>query len=178
MKHPHRTSESSEFNLGKTPELRCTNQETKATCGQCDSCALVTKINQVKEWFFRIGDKTKKKFLLGLLYKCHSKDLLKSVVSLLQPLASKDFTYANSRTTPGLCDDFPTVSLDRALDRNDTETQICELWSWFYEASYWTKSQFLKMILNESETHLLCVIFAECKKIITELEQDLQGNHV
>ena len=102
MKHPSSNKETYEFNLGKAKELRCMGNSETTICGECEACALTKQITQVKRWMFRAGDQSRKRFVLGLVRRLHSVDLLEYVTKLLQPLACKDFMYAKTRTNPSL----------------------------------------------------------------------------
>lgn len=163
MKHPDSASESYEFNLGKAGELRCSQQEGSTTCGICESCLIVLRYNDVKEWFFRAGDHTRKHFILGFLGRTHSPGILQNIVRLLQPMVGKDFTYSRTRTNPGLAEDRSTASMDRALDSHMIDLKISETWAWYHNANYWSKSKFLMMMLSLCEPHLLHDVAVQTK---------------
>lgn len=158
MKHTTSSRESYEFNLGKAPELRCIHNQKNTICGECESCLLIKRLNSVKQWFFRAGDQSRRRFTLGLVRRLHSVDLLQHLVTLLQPLLCKDFMYARSRTNPSLGTDRSTMSSDRALNTYETERNIAEAWYWFQSANYWTKWNFILCLFQECEAHLLNII--------------------
>lgn len=169
MKHPSSQIESFVFNLGKANDLRC-NSSSQTVCGKCDGCVLQMKITPVKAWFNRAGDQTKRRFVLGLLRRLHSVDLVKYVINLLQPLMCKDFMYARSRSKPSLPTDSANLSNDRALNVIELEKSIANTWDWFQSASYWIKSNFLITILQECEQHLLFLIINQAKTLLTSEE--------
>ena len=169
MKHPSPQIESFVFNLGKASDLRC-NANDQKICGKCDGCVLQAKIAPTKSWLSRAGDQTKRRFVLGLLRRLHSVDLVKYVVNLLQPLLCKDFMYARSRSKPSLATDSATLSNDRALSVVDLEKFIAETWDWFQSATYWIKSNFLINVLQECEQNLLFLIANQARTLLTSEE--------
>ena len=167
MKHPDRSVESFEFNLGQAPKLRCINSDKTTVCGSCEACILTSKLNSVKTWFLRAGDQSKRRYTLGLVKRLHSVDLVRYMINLLQPLLCKDFTYARMRTKPSLTTDRATMSEDRALSAAELEKNIAEAWHWFQEANYWTKSNFLLGILQCCDAHLLYAVGTQARTLLT-----------
>ncbi|XP_013384756.1 CMT1A duplicated region transcript 1 protein [Lingula anatina] len=167
MKHPNQNSEHFTFNLGKAHELRCIYNQKATICGKCESCQIIARTNSTKQWFLKAGDNTQKRFLLGLVRRAHSVDLLQQVVNLLHPLLnSKDFTYARNRVNPSLSTDRTTVSSDRALTLAQVEQEISSTWSWYQSAAYWTKSNFLLNLLHCCEAHLLHIVGTQAKTLL------------
>lgn len=166
MKHPSSNTETYEFNLGKAKELRCLKDAKTTTCGECEACVLTKQVNRIKRWMFRAGDQSRRRFVLGLVRRLHSVDLLQYVTNLLQPLAYKDFMYAKTRTNPSLKTDRCTQSSNRALDEVDLEKEITETWFWFQNANYWTKSNYIMGVMQECEAHLLSLIATQAKTLL------------
>ena len=166
MKHPNPSSESYEFNLGKAKELRCLNNQQQTICGECEACILTNKLNHVKGWFYRAGDQSRRRFILGLIRRLHSVELLEYIANLLQPLTCKDFMYARARTNPSLITDRSTMSSDRALNQIDLEKEIAEAWFWFQSANYWTKSNYIMGVMQECEAHLLAMTAVQARTLL------------
>lgn len=160
-----------EFNLGRAPQLRCADGNRDGDCGSCESCQLTDKIKYVKEWFPRLGDQSKKRFMLGLVRRFHSIDLLHNVVSILQPLFFKDFTYARARPKPSLKTDVATVSADHALTVMMVESYINSTWDWFHKGNYWTKSNFVLALMPFCDAHLLYTIGIQAKTFLVSEEK-------
>lgn len=175
MKHPSTNLESVEFNLGKAPALRCVNDQHTTVCGACETCILSQKLQPVKEWFNRAGDQTRKRFVLGLIRRIHSVDLMQYIVNLLQPLLYKDFTYSRIRANPSLSSDRATMSSDRALNTIKLERDIAETWFWFQNSAYWTKSNFLLSVLHGCDSYLLYQVGNQTKTLLLS-EQKAQVN--
>ncbi|XP_071953237.1 F-box and WD repeat domain containing protein 10B-like isoform X2 [Antedon mediterranea] len=155
MRHPPQNTIQYELNIGKAPDLRCVHSQVATTCGNCDSCQLGSKLIQTKEWFLRAGETTRQKFLLGMVQRSHSADLLRYIVNLLKPLLCKDYTYARSRTNPSIIGDFAEFSSERALQKSDIEDAMQELWDWFIEAGYWSKANYMLGVLQSCNGDLL-----------------------
>ena len=166
MKHPNPNCEPFEFNLGKARELRCVNG-SRTVCGNCESCKLTEKINRTKQWFLKSGLQSQRRFMLGLIRRFHSTDLMQYVVTLLSPLLCKDFTYSRMRTNPALDTDRPTMSSDRALNCDDLEAEMAEIWLWFQHSKYWTKANFVLALLQHCEAHLLHIIATQARTLLS-----------
>ena len=165
MKHPNRSSEAFEFNLGQAPALRCVDGKT-TICGNCESCLLLKKVTPVRDWFSKAGNQSRRRFMLGLIRRLHSVNLLEYFVGLLSPLLCKDYTYAKTRTNPSLVTDRVTVSADRALNTFDLDREITKTWYWFQSANYWTKSNFVLTVLRDCEAHLLALIGTQARTLL------------
>lgn len=166
MKDPSPQVESFVFNLGKATDLRCTGKNEKAFCGKCEVCLLSKKLAEVKTWVPKAGDQSKKRFLLGLIRRLHSPDLMKYVAKLMEPLCFKDYIYSRSRSNPSLTSDVSTVSHDHSLDVVELERSISETWNWFQSANYWTKSNFLIHLFKICEPHLLHVVGVQARTMV------------
>lgn len=161
-----RNSEHYEFSIGKAVELRCSEVVEDRECGECESCLLSHSILSTKNWFWRCSHQIKKRFLMGLVQRFHSVDLLKYTVQLLKPLLSKDFTYARNRAVPGLDTDYAQASSDRALSMNDINTSVKLTWNWFVSSNYWTKSNFLLALFQLCDIHLLFMVGNHAKTLL------------
>ncbi|ESO89089.1 hypothetical protein LOTGIDRAFT_154169 [Lottia gigantea] len=172
MKHPPVNLETFEFNLGRVSNLKC---ESAEKCGNCETCSLNSRISFVKSWFLRLGDHSQRRFMLGLLRRIHSVDLLTQLVNLLQPLMNKDYTYARTRTHPGLDTDLATLSSDHALTSTAVEYYLSSTWDWFTEANYWTKANFAMNILQLCGSHLLFILSSQAQTLLVSEERALSA---
>ncbi|XP_070580765.1 F-box and WD repeat domain containing protein 10B-like isoform X2 [Ptychodera flava] len=177
MKHPSENSENFEFNIGKAPELRCVYKEVTTICGQCETCKLGAKLNHTKEWFLRAGEYTKRRFVLGLVRRFNSLDLLQYVIGLLQPLLYKDFTYARSRPNPASKADQADMSGDRALRTGAVDHDITETWQWFADSKYWTKANYLLGVMQMSNPELLYVMGSQARTMLKTQQISYQKEH-
>ncbi|XP_052263005.1 F-box and WD repeat domain containing protein 10B-like isoform X1 [Dreissena polymorpha] len=167
MKHSAPNIEVFEFNLGQASQLRCNNTEKTTTCSECETCKLNVKLREIKQWFPRLGDHSKKRFMLGLMQRTHSPELLNQVVKLLQPVLYKDFTYSRSRTNPSLETDTPTLSSDRAMSAKDVNNFIISTWQWYGDQNYWSKSNFALVVLQMCDAHLLHTVGVQARTLLS-----------
>ncbi|XP_045213693.2 F-box and WD repeat domain containing protein 10B-like isoform X2 [Mercenaria mercenaria] len=174
MKHSAPNIEVFEFNLGRAPLLRCVNTEKSTACSECETCKLSVKVREIKQWFPRLGDHSKKRFMLGLMQRTRSAELLRQVVTLLQPVLCKDFTYSRSRTNPSLPTDNPTLSSDRAIPAKKVDEYIISSWQWYREANYWSKANFALVLLQMCDAHLLHTIGAQARTLLISEERAAQ----
>ncbi|KAM4623588.1 F-box and WD repeat domain containing protein 10B-like [Polymixia lowei] len=136
-------------------EFRCKRRDDEFnTCGSCLTCIYTTKLSESTEWLSRVGDSSKRKFLIGLLVRCRSVRLLQSIQNVLRVTSGKDYTYTRSKK-PSLPEDTVTCSSDRALDRNLLAIEMVETWDWFSRSHDWIKSNYLLAVLSLCNTELL-----------------------
>nr|XP_006821837.1 PREDICTED: F-box/WD repeat-containing protein 10-like [Saccoglossus kowalevskii] len=171
MKHPSENSENFEFNLGKALQLRCVYSGMATTCGECESCKLGAKLATTREWFLRAGEYTKRRFVLGLVRRFRSVDLIRYIIGLLKPLLCKDFTYARSRTNPASKGDQADMCGDRALNPSTVDKEISETWHWFLNSKYWTKANFLLGVMQMAEPELLYVMGTQARTMLISEEK-------
>ncbi|PAA83802.1 hypothetical protein BOX15_Mlig026756g1, partial [Macrostomum lignano] len=144
------------FNLGLAPTLTCARGSDGESqyCSVCDACRLRYTVEHVKEWLSRAGDLSRRRFVVGLVRRAHSRDLLRHLGSLLAPcVANKDSTYARSRVKPALPTDRLTASNNHALPPSGWELVQAEVYEWFLSSSYWVKVNFLMQMLSVSDAH-------------------------
>lgn len=175
MKHSRANVEVYEYNLGQAQQLRCVNSTKATVCGECEACVLNGKLIDIREWFPKLGDHSKKRLMLGLLRRFHSTDLLHQMVTLLHPMMCKDYTYARSRTCPSLHADSSTLSSDRALPTSTVEENIAHYWNWFEGGNYWTKSNFAFAVLQMCDSHLLHTLAAQARTLLITEEKAASG---
>lgn len=166
MKYSSAQREDQEFSLSTALERRCVSATRFLNCGKCESCILVQKVREVKQWFFRFGDYSKKRFMLGLLHRIKSISLLKSLTAVLQFTSTKDRTYARARTNPSLDTDIENVSSDHAICTIKMEQVLDSTWEWFTHANYWTKKNFMLSFLQMCEAHLLHVLYKQANTLL------------
>ncbi|XP_060700228.1 F-box and WD repeat domain containing protein 10B isoform X1 [Hemiscyllium ocellatum] len=131
------------FNLYTPSTLTCRTDCSAPHCGSCYTCTLQRKLASTKQWFLRAGDITKQEFLIGLVRRVDSLDLLLQLDRVLQPTLSKDFTHSRSSANPSLPEDFSTLSSDRSLNKLDLHNYVTSAWEWFTGSKHWTKTNYL-----------------------------------
>lgn len=171
MKHPSYSLELFEFNLGKVSDLFC-QSDPSGICGSCEFCQLKDHFVRVRDWFGRASDQSKRKFVLGLVQRLKSSDLIRNVVRVLLPSNSKDALYVFSRSFPSLVVDRPTISGDRALDVETLNRAIEDTWEWFSRGSYFTKINFLFALFKECKCHLLRTVYQQSVALLQCYEKN------
>ncbi|XP_061472463.1 F-box and WD repeat domain containing protein 10B [Rhineura floridana] len=142
-----------EYKLEYTPDLRCEKQtDLVPVCHSCKSCILSWKAFSTREWFVRASRASQGQFLVGIIKRFKSQDLLKYAWNLLQATDTKDFTYSRSCVSSSL---MASSTLDRALDPQKLEQSMADLWKWFLNASFWSKANYILLLLQMCDTQLL-----------------------
>ncbi|XP_042305977.1 CMT1A duplicated region transcript 1 protein isoform X2 [Sceloporus undulatus] len=142
-----------EYKLEYTPDLRCEKQtDLVPVCHNCKSCILSWKTFSTREWFVRASHASQRQFLVGIIKRFKSQDLLNYAWNLLRPTNAKDFTYSRSCVSSSF---MVSSTLDRALDPQKLEQSMASLWKWFLHASFWTKANYLLLLLQMCDSQLL-----------------------
>nr|XP_060620495.1 F-box and WD repeat domain containing protein 10B [Anolis sagrei ordinatus] len=142
-----------EYKLEYMPDLRCEKQtDLVPVCQKCKSCILSWKAASTREWFVRASHASQTQFLVGIIKRFQSQDLLNYTWNLLQSTNTKDFTYSRSCVRPISA---ASSSLDRALDQQKLKQSMEDLWKWFLHASFWTKANYMLLLLQMCDSQLL-----------------------
>nr|XP_025038204.1 CMT1A duplicated region transcript 1 protein [Pelodiscus sinensis] len=158
MKDAPKDLASLEYRLDSAPQLRCEKKtDLVPVCQSCETCILAWKVFSTKEWFLRASNASQRKFLVGIVKRFNSLDLLNYAEKVLQSAHGKDFTFSRSRISPSFRED-PTASTstwDRALNTEMLEQAMLETWKWFRHGSYWTKANYTLLLLQMCSPKLL-----------------------
>ncbi|XP_073685094.1 F-box and WD repeat domain containing protein 10B [Garra rufa] len=133
----------------------CKGEDEKFNiCGRCQSCILAENLHHSSQWMKRAGGASQKRFLTGILVRCHNIQILENLQSVLQVTSGKDFTYARSRAHLSRPED--TIwSMDGALDTKLKGMDMLEAWEWFSKSPDWIKSKYVLGLLSLCDTPLL-----------------------
>ncbi|XP_038227509.1 CMT1A duplicated region transcript 1 protein [Dermochelys coriacea] len=154
MKETSKDLESLEYRLDSAPVLRCEKKtDLVPVCQICETCVLAWRVFSTKEWFLRANDVSQRKFLVGIVKRFNSLDLLNYAEKVLQSSHGKDFTFSRSRTS--LKEDMTTSASDRTLNTAMLEQAMLETWRWFKTSSYWTKANYTLLLLQMCNPKLL-----------------------
>lgn len=142
-----------EYKLDYTADLRCEKQtDLVPVCHSCKSCILSWKIFATREWFMRAGSATQRQFLLGIIKRFKNQDLLKYTWNFLKSTYSKDFIYSRSLITSSF--QAPST-MNRALNLQTLQQSMSDLWKWFLNASFWSKANYMLLLLQMCDSELL-----------------------
>ncbi|XP_036401463.1 CMT1A duplicated region transcript 1 protein [Megalops cyprinoides] len=176
MKHSE-AKEICEYRLNAENHLWCKKGDSRfSTCGTCKSCLCLSKLSETTQWLSRAGGASKWRFLIGILVRCKSVDILESVYKILQVTLGKDFTYARSRQKPGVPEYLVTWSSDRALDGELIRKEMRETWDWFSDSKYWTKVNYILGLLSLCHTELLHALGNLIGVLIVREKRALMGH--
>uniref|UniRef100_A0A8C0G7X1 F-box domain-containing protein n=1 Tax=Chelonoidis abingdonii TaxID=106734 RepID=A0A8C0G7X1_CHEAB len=171
MKETSKDQESLEYRLDCAPDLRCEKKtDLVPVCQICETCVLSWRVFSTKEWFLRASNVSQRKFLVGIVKRFNSLDLLNYAEKVLQTTYGKDFTFSRSRITPSLKEDMTTSASDRALNTVTLEKAMSETWKWFKNSSYWTKANYTLLLLQMCNPKLL-FIAANLVRVLLVREQ-------
>ncbi len=123
-------------------------------CGHCQSCVLSEKLHHSTQWMKKAGGASQRRFLTGILVRCHKLQILENLQSVLQVTSGKDFTYARSRGQLSLPEDS-IWRMDGALDTKLKGMDTLETWEWFRKSPDWIKSKYVLGLLSLCDTSLL-----------------------
>ncbi|XP_058025643.1 F-box and WD repeat domain containing protein 10B [Ahaetulla prasina] len=163
-----------QYKLKYTPDLRCEKQtDLVPVCYRCKSCILSWKIFSTREWFVRASQATQRSFVLGIINRFESHDLLKYSWNLLQAIDTKDFNYSRSSVSSTF---RASSSLDRAMDPQKLAQSMADLWRWFEGACFWTKANYILLLLQMCDSHLLLMAATLIRILLTEHENAMSEN--
>uniref|UniRef100_A0A8C1XBF7 F-box and WD repeat domain containing 10 n=1 Tax=Cyprinus carpio TaxID=7962 RepID=A0A8C1XBF7_CYPCA len=123
-------------------------------CGRCQSCVLSEKLHHSTQWMKKAGGASQRRFLTGVLVRCHSLQILENLQSVLQVTSGKDFTYARSRGQLSRAEDS-VGTMYGALDTKPKGMDTLDTWEWFRTSPDWIKSKYVLGLLSLCDTSLL-----------------------
>lgn len=136
-------------------------------CGKCNSCQIVSQLNNLKQWFDRASQLTIKTFLNGLIVRINNIKIYKYLNDLLKPLTeSKDFMYARNKFLPSCEEDQLKVTNNRCLDNEYVNKQINDTWNWYSNSSNYIKLNFMLSLLNKCDQAIVFMIIVKVKSIL------------
>uniref|UniRef100_UPI00398E39CE F-box and WD repeat domain containing protein 10B isoform X2 n=1 Tax=Pristiophorus japonicus TaxID=55135 RepID=UPI00398E39CE len=151
--------EVGDFNIHSSANQTCLTDDCSAPpCGSCYTCTLELRLVSTRQWFPRAGDLSKRHFVIGLVRRIDSLDLLRQLDRLLQATLGKDFTHSRASINPSLDEDLSTLGSDRALSKVALHKYIFGTWQWFADSGYWTKTNYVLGLLQMCDVKLLHVV--------------------
>ncbi|KAM9837899.1 F-box/WD repeat-containing protein 10 [Aulostomus maculatus] len=129
---------------------RCDNM-----CGMCPSCVFAPKPPASTRCQWKASDTFKRRFVVGLLLRCDSVQVLESVQSALRVTSWHLSTYARSRSQTSAQRD---LSPDRAMPGRPLGFDTDAVRLWFTTSTDAVKSQYLCGLLSGCELELLRLV--------------------
>ncbi|XP_020822259.1 F-box and WD repeat domain containing protein 10B [Phascolarctos cinereus] len=148
--------EKLEFRLDCAPDLRCEQKtEYLPMCQKCETCVLAWKIFSTREWFCRISERSQQKFLVRILKRLKSLELLDYFEKVLSTSQGKEFTYFRCRAIiDRKTDKKITCSKIKKVDEKAKDAMLDTL-RWFGNSSYRTKVHYTLLLLQLCDSSLL-----------------------
>ncbi|XP_069016322.1 F-box and WD repeat domain containing protein 10B [Embiotoca jacksoni] len=139
-------------------ELNYKKTETcRSMCGMCPSCVFAPTPPTRSRCLWKMSDKVKRRFVVALLSRCGSVQVLESVRSLLGVTSWTMFTYARSRR-PAAPRDLPSRGSQRALAEKPLSVDTDAIYSWFDGSPEWIKSDYLCRIFSLCDSEFLRMV--------------------
>ncbi|XP_044105081.1 CMT1A duplicated region transcript 1 protein isoform X3 [Neovison vison] len=142
--------------LRNAPYFRCEKGDSSVpVCQKCETCVLAWNIFSTKQWFRRIGEVPRRKFLVSILEQLGSLYLLQYFQNILQTTQGKDFIYSRSRINLSRKEGkIVRSSLNQMLDKT-VEQKMREILSWFARSTHRTKANYTLFLLQMCDPKLL-----------------------
>ncbi|XP_059237120.1 F-box and WD repeat domain containing protein 10B isoform X2 [Mustela nigripes] len=142
--------------LRNAPYFRCEKGDSSVpVCQECETCVLAWNIFSTKQWFRRIGEVPRRKFLVSILEQLGSLYLLHYFQNILQTTQGKDFIYSRSRINLSRKEGkIVRSSLNQMLDKT-VEQKMREILSWFARSTHRTKANYTLFLLQMCDLKLL-----------------------
>lgn len=148
--------ENLESRLRNAPYFRCERgNDSVPVCQKCEACVLAWKVFSTKEWFRRVGEVSRRRFLVSVLAQLDSSYLLHYFQNILQTTQGKDFIYHRSRVNVSKKEGrVVKSSLNHMLDKT-VEQEMREILRWFGNSSHRTKASYTLLLLQMCDPKLL-----------------------
>ncbi|XP_045842051.1 CMT1A duplicated region transcript 1 protein isoform X5 [Meles meles] len=142
--------------LRNAPYFCCERGDSSVpVCQKCETCVLAWNIFSTKQWFQRIGEVPRRRFLVSLLEQLGSFYLLHYFQNILQTTQGKDFIYSQSRINLSRKEGkVVRSSLNPMLDKT-VEQEMREILSWFGRSTHRTKTHYTLFLLQMCDPKLL-----------------------
>ncbi|EPY74293.1 F-box and WD-40 domain protein 10 isoform 1-like protein [Camelus ferus] len=148
--------ENLESRLRNAPYFRCERgNDSVPVCQKCEACVLAWKVFSTKEWFRRVGEVSRRRFLVSVLAQLDSSYLLHYFQNILQTTQGKDFIYHRSRVNVSKKEGrVVKSSLNHMLDKT-VEQEMREILLWFGNSFHRTKASYTLLLLQMCDPKLL-----------------------
>ncbi|XP_066222561.1 F-box and WD repeat domain containing protein 10B [Saccopteryx leptura] len=171
--------ENLDSSLKAVPYFYCEKGDGSVpVCQDCDTCVLARKTFSTKEWFWRVGEVDRRRFLVSVLQQLDSLPLLQYFQNILQTTQGKDFIYHRSRVSLSQGGKTAKSSFDQMLHRT-VEAKMKETLFWFGKSAPQTKADYTLSLLQLCDppllltaTNVVRVLLQRKLDNVSELAQD------
>ncbi|XP_028422735.1 F-box/WD repeat-containing protein 10 [Perca flavescens] len=126
-------------------------------CGICPFCAFAPKPPASSRCLWKVSDEFKRRFMVELLLRCKTIQVLESIQSVLGETCWTLLTYARARS-PTSPEEYPWRGTDRPQDGKPLGMDMNEIWDWFNSSPDWMKSCYLCRLLSLCDSELLRMV--------------------
>uniref|UniRef100_I3JME6 F-box and WD repeat domain containing 10 n=1 Tax=Oreochromis niloticus TaxID=8128 RepID=I3JME6_ORENI len=127
-------------------------------CGMCPTCVFASKPPGSSRCLWKVSDEFKRRFVLTLLLRCRSVQVLESIQGVLRGATSWTLhTYARSRS-PITPQEHPFRSSHQGHDGKPLGVNVKEIWKWFSSSPDWVKSSYVCRIFSLCDSELLRMV--------------------
>lgn len=151
----------------------CQLESTEACvnlCGMCPSCVFAPKLPGSTQCLWTVSDDFKRRFLLGLILRCKSVQVLKDVQRMLSVTSWTLFTYGRSRR-PTSAQLRSRRSPDGAQRAEPPGPDVRVIWEWFTSSPDSIKSRYLRRLFSLCEVELLRTVANLTSVLLVRLQR-------
>lgn len=136
-------------NESETPAERCST-----LCGMCASCVFAPEPPGSARCLWTVSDELRRNFIVGLILRCTSVNLLQSIQEALSFTSWDFFNYGRSESLICVQNNLSSTR-NRASDEKPLGLEVNEIWDWFTGSSDMTKSRYLLRLFSFCDSELL-----------------------
>uniref|UniRef100_A0A668S485 F-box domain-containing protein n=1 Tax=Oreochromis aureus TaxID=47969 RepID=A0A668S485_OREAU len=135
-----------------------TTEGCVSMCGMCPTCVFASKPPGSSRCLWKVSDEFKRRFVLTLLLRCRSVQVLESIQGVLRGATLWTLhTYARSRS-PITPQEHPFRSSHQGHDGKPLGVNVKEIWKWFSSSPDWVKSSYVCRIFSLCDSELLRMV--------------------
>ena len=133
------------------------HEECLTMCGICPSCVFAPVPPGSTPCLWKASDMFKRRFLVKLILRCTSTQMLQNIQSALGVTSCSLVTYVRS-SSPYFPQDYPGRSTDLEQDGKPIGSDVNKIWDWFAKSPNWIKSRYLIHLLSRYDLEMLRMV--------------------
>lgn len=123
-------------------------------CGMCSSCVFAPEPPGSARCLWTVSDELRRNFIVGLILRCTSVDVLQTIREALSFTSWDFFNYGRSESLTCVQNNLSS-SRNRASGGKPLGLEVNEIWDWFTGSSDVTKSRYLLRLFSFCDSELL-----------------------
>lgn len=133
------------------------------------------KLYTSTQWLMRAEEPAKRRFLIGILVRCQSLELLQSVHSVLQVTQGAYFTYTRCQVNAGHMVTAPSTHSSSASDAVLLGKEMLNIWEWFANSTDLTKTKYFFGLLASCSSDQLYMLCNLARLLIAREKRDINS---